>query len=105
MDNPPSVMRIDVYDFDGPFCEANLLGYAEINFVKSNLSELADVWILLKGNLAQACQSKVHLRVFLNNTRGTEVAKDYLDKMEKEFGKKVSDDFIIFNVKHFTIKI
>lgn len=96
MDNPPSVMRMNVYDFDGPFCEANLLGYAEINFVKSNLSELADVWIPLKGNLAQACQSKVHLRVFLNNTQGTVVGKDYLDKMEKEFGKKVSNNNIFF---------
>ncbi|XP_010942889.1 C2 and GRAM domain-containing protein At1g03370 [Elaeis guineensis] len=90
MDDPPSMMDVDVYDFDGPFDEATSLGHAEINFVKSNLSELADVWIPLQGKLAQACQSKLHLRIFLNNTRGTEVVTEYLRKMEKEVGKKIN---------------
>ena len=90
MEDPPSVMEIHVYDFDGPFDEVASLGHAEVNFLKyNNISELADIWIPLKGKLAQACQSKLHLRIFLNNTRGTEVVKDYLDKMEKEVGKKV----------------
>ena len=89
MEDPPSVMEIDVYDFDGPFDEVASLGHAEVNFLKYNISELADIWIPLKGKLAQACQSKLHLRIFLNNTRGNQIVKDYLDKMEKEVGKKV----------------
>ncbi|KAK8962836.1 C2 and GRAM domain-containing protein [Platanthera guangdongensis] len=90
MIDPPSTMDIDVYDFDGPFDEAVSLGHTEVNFLKSNLSELADVWIYLKGKLAQACQSKLHLRIFLNNTRGVQVVSDYLTKMEKEVGKKIN---------------
>jgi len=91
MEDPPSVMEIHVYDFDGPFDEVASLGHAEVNFLKyNNISELADIWIPLKGKLAQACQSKLHLRIFLNNTRGNEVVKDYLDKMEKEVGKKIA---------------
>ncbi|XP_024443487.1 C2 and GRAM domain-containing protein At1g03370 isoform X2 [Populus trichocarpa] len=90
MDDPPSVLDVDVYDFDGPFDEAMSLGHTEINFVKSNLSDLADVWVPLQGKLAQACQSKLHLRIFLNNTRGSNVVKEYLSKMEKEVGKKIN---------------
>ncbi|PKA60318.1 C2 and GRAM domain-containing protein [Apostasia shenzhenica] len=90
MNDPPSTMDINVYDFDGPFDEAVSLGHAEVNFVKSNLSELADISIPLEGKLAQACQSKLHLRIFLNNTRGVHVVSDYLTKMEKEVGKKIN---------------
>lgn len=90
MDDPPSVMSVHVYDFDGPFDEVTSLGHAEINFVKSNLSELADVWIPLKGNLAQSWQSKLHLRIFLNNSKGTGMVTEYLSKMEKEVGKKMT---------------
>ncbi|CAO2169498.1 unnamed protein product [Urochloa humidicola] len=90
MDDPPSVMSVHVYDFDGPFDEVTSLGHAEINFVKSNLSELADVWVPLKGNLAQSWQSKLHLRVFLNNSKGTGMVTEYLSKMEKEVGKKMT---------------
>ncbi|XP_010252840.1 PREDICTED: C2 and GRAM domain-containing protein At1g03370-like [Nelumbo nucifera] len=90
MDEPPSVLDVEVYDFDGSFVEAECLGHAEINFVKSNISDLADVWIPLQGRLAQACQSKLHLRIFLNNTRGSNVVKEYLVKMEKEVGKKIN---------------
>ncbi|KAG8076101.1 hypothetical protein GUJ93_ZPchr0006g40923 [Zizania palustris] len=89
MQDPPSVMKINVYDFDGPFDEVASLGHAEVNFLKSNISELADIWVPLKGKLAQACQSKLHLRIFLNNSRGADVMKDYLDKMEKQVGKKI----------------
>ncbi|XP_027185451.1 C2 and GRAM domain-containing protein At1g03370 [Coffea eugenioides] len=89
MDEPPSVLEVEIFDFDGPFDEATSLGHAEINFLKSNISDLSDVWVPLQGKLAQACQSKLHLRIFLNNTRGTNVVKDYLSKMEKEVGKKI----------------
>ncbi|KAM7263253.1 hypothetical protein ACFE04_000936 [Oxalis oulophora] len=90
MDEPPSVLDVEVYDFDGPFDEAASLGHAEVNFVKSNLADLADVWIPLQGKLAQACQSKLRLRIFLNNTKGSSVVKEYLNKMEKEVGKKLN---------------
>lgn len=89
MNEPPSVLEMEVFDFDGPFDDATSLGRAEINFLKSNISELSDVWVPLQGKLAQACQSKIHLRIFLNNTKGGNVVKDYITKMEKEVGKKV----------------
>ena len=89
MDEPPSVLDVEVYDFDGPFDEARSLGRAEINFVKANVSDLGDVWVPLKGKLAKACQSKLHLRIFLDNTGGGNVFREYLSKMEKEVGKKV----------------
>ncbi|KAI3510277.1 hypothetical protein L1887_17145 [Cichorium endivia] len=89
MDDPPSTLDVEVYDFDGPFDEAVSLGRTQINFVKTNISDLGDVWISLQGKLAQACQSKLHLRIFLNNTRGSNIIKEYLTKMEKEVGKKI----------------
>ncbi|EYU27641.1 hypothetical protein ABFS82_13G138500 [Erythranthe guttata] len=89
MDEPPSVLDVEVFDFDGPFDEATSLGRAEINFLKYNISDLSDIWIPLQGKLAQACQSKLHLRIFLNNNRGTNVVQDYITKMEKEVGKKI----------------
>ncbi|XP_047182304.1 C2 and GRAM domain-containing protein At1g03370 isoform X1 [Vigna umbellata] len=90
MDDPPSVLDAVVYDFDGPFDDAESLGHAEINFLKTNIADLADVWVPLEGKLALACQSKLHLRIFLDNTRGGNVAKEYLSKMEKEVGKKIN---------------
>lgn len=102
MDEPPSVLDVEIYDFDGPFDEATSLGHAEINFVKTNISDLADLWIPLQGKLAQACQSKLHLRIFLNNTRGGNVVNQFLNKMEKEVGKKVrkfiTSEIYIINV-------
>lgn len=89
MDEPPSVLDVEISDFSGPFDEATSLGHAEINFVKTNISDLADLWIPLRGKLAQACQSKLHLRIFLNNTRGGNVVNHFINKMEKEVGKKV----------------
>ncbi|XP_057499238.1 C2 and GRAM domain-containing protein At1g03370-like [Actinidia eriantha] len=89
MDEPPSMLDVEVFDFDGPFDEATSLGHTEINFLKANISDLADVWVPLHGKLAQACQSKLHLRIFLDNTRGSNVVKEYLTKMEKEVGKKI----------------
>ncbi|KAL3584964.1 hypothetical protein D5086_011831 [Populus alba] len=114
MDDPPSVLDVEVYDFDGPFNEAMSLGHTEINFVKSNLSDLADVWVPLQGKLAQACQSKLHLRIFLNNTRGSNVVKEYLSRgMDARHGAKTTDDegrlkfhfqsFVSFNVANRTI--
>ncbi|KAK8468849.1 hypothetical protein PHAVU_006G136200 [Phaseolus vulgaris] len=90
MDDPPSVMDVVVYDFDGPFDDAESLGHAEINFLKANIADLADIWLPLEGKLSLACQSKLHLRIFLDNTKGGNVAKEYLSKMEKEVGKKIN---------------
>ncbi|KAL1559971.1 C2 and GRAM domain-containing protein-like isoform X1 [Salvia divinorum] len=89
MTEPPSVLEVEVFDFDGPFDDATSLGRAEINFLKSNITDLSDIWIPLQGKLAQACQSKLHLRIFLNNNMGSNVVKDYITKMEKEVGKKI----------------
>ncbi|KAL0300912.1 UNVERIFIED_CONTAM: C2 and GRAM domain-containing protein [Sesamum radiatum] len=89
MDEPPSTLGVEVFDFDGPFSEATSLGRAEINFLKSNFSDLSDIWIPLQGKLGQAFESKLHLKIFLNNTKGNNVVKDYIAKMEKEVGKKI----------------
>lgn len=90
MSEPPSRMDVIVNNFGGPFDEANSLGHAEVNFLKSNLSDLSDVWVNLHGNSAQACQPKLHLKIFLNNSKGNEVAVEYLTKMAKEVGKKIN---------------
>ena len=90
MEEPPSVLDVEVFDFDGPFDQDVSLGHAEINFLKHTSTELADMWLLLEGKLAQSSQSKLHLRIFLDNNKGVETIKEYLGKMEKEVGKKVS---------------
>ncbi|XP_045818052.1 C2 and GRAM domain-containing protein At1g03370-like isoform X2 [Trifolium pratense] len=90
MDDPPSVLDVIVYDFDGPFDEAASLGHAEINFLKTNISDLADLCVSLEGKLAQACHTKLNLKIFLDNTRGGNVVKHYISKMEKEVGKKIN---------------
>ncbi|KAI4311851.1 hypothetical protein MLD38_036714 [Melastoma candidum] len=90
MEDPPSVLDVDVFYFNGSFAEATSLGHAEINFVRTNIADLADFWVPLCGKLAQAFQSKLHLRIFLKNTRGKNVDRDYLSKMEKEVGKKIN---------------
>ena len=88
-EEPPSVLDVEVFDFDGPFDHAATLGHSEINFLKHTSTELADIWVPLEGKLAQSSQSKLHLRIFLDNNNGVETIKDYLTKMEKEVGKKV----------------
>ncbi|KAL9236557.1 hypothetical protein vseg_011211 [Gypsophila vaccaria] len=90
MDEPPSVLEIEVFDFDGPFDEATSLGHAEINFLKANISELSDIWVPLQGKLAQAWQSKVRLRIFLDNSRADNAIGEYLAKMEEKVGKRIN---------------
>ncbi|XP_073124077.1 C2 and GRAM domain-containing protein At5g50170 isoform X1 [Henckelia pumila] len=89
VEDPPSVLNVEVFDFDGPFDQVFSLGHAEINFLKHTSAELADLWIPLNGKLAQSAQSKLHLRIFLYNNNGVETIADYLAKMEKEVGKKL----------------
>ncbi|CAJ1974960.1 unnamed protein product [Sphenostylis stenocarpa] len=90
MEEPPSVLNVEVFDFDGPFDQDVSLGRAEINFLKHTSTELADMWLLLQGKLAQSSQAKLHLRNFLDNNKGVETIKEYLEKMEKEVGKKLN---------------
>ncbi|XP_039773220.1 C2 and GRAM domain-containing protein At5g50170-like [Panicum virgatum] len=90
MEEPPAVLDVEVFNFDGPFDLAISLGHAEINFLKHTSVELADIWVPLEGKLAQTCQSRLHLRIFLENTKGPETSmREYLSKMEKEVGKKL----------------
>ena len=88
MDDPPSRLDVVVHDSDG-LPDDNAIGRTEINFVKNNLSDLDDTWLPLDGRFAQGSEPKLHLRIFLNNSRGTEVVMNYLEKMGKEVGKKV----------------
>lgn len=90
MEEPPSVLEVEVFDFDGPFVKADSLGRAEINLIKHTSTELADMWVPLEGKLAQSSQSKLHLRIFLENNKGVETIKEYLTKKEKEVGKKLN---------------
>ncbi|GJM90533.1 hypothetical protein PR202_ga06820 [Eleusine coracana subsp. coracana] len=83
MDDPPARLDVVVYDSDGTLKETPI-GQTEVNFVKNNLSDLGDMWLTLDGRFAQGHQPKVHLRVFLDNSRGTEVVLNYLEKMGKE---------------------
>ncbi|KAL2340952.1 hypothetical protein Fmac_008892 [Flemingia macrophylla] len=90
MEEPPSVLDVEVFDFDGPFDQDVSLGHVEINFLKHTSTELADMWLMLEGKPAQSSQSKLHLRIFLDNNKGVETIKEYLEKMEKEVGKKLN---------------
>ncbi|KAL0356246.1 UNVERIFIED_CONTAM: C2 and GRAM domain-containing protein [Sesamum radiatum] len=90
VDDPPSVLDVEVFDFEGPFDQASSLGHAEINFLKHTAAELADLWVPLEGKLAQSSQSKLHLRIFLDNNNGVETIRDYLANLEKEVGKKLN---------------
>ncbi|EEF51927.1 conserved hypothetical protein [Ricinus communis] len=90
MEEPPSVLDVEVFDFDGPFDQATSLGHTEINFLKHTSTELADMWISLEGKLAQSSQSKLHLRIYLDNSKGVETIKEYITKVEKEVGTKLN---------------
>ena len=54
------------------------------------------MWVPVEGKLAQACQPKLQTRIFLNDTRGSDVVKDYLSKMGREVGKKVKSCIYIY---------
>jgi hypothetical protein len=83
-------MDVEVLDYDGPFAEAESLGHAEINFLKMSPGDLSDFWIPLSGKNARAHGSKLHLRVFLTNTRDGDALPDYLERVEREVGLKVT---------------
>ncbi|KAM3212612.1 hypothetical protein ACQJBY_065584 [Aegilops geniculata] len=85
MDDPPS--RMDVAIHDSNQLDEAPIGHAEVNFLKSNLSDLMDIWVPLDGKCDPASNPKLHLRIFLNNSRGTEVVLNYLAKMGNEVDK------------------
>ncbi|KAD4385677.1 hypothetical protein E3N88_25846 [Mikania micrantha] len=89
-EEPPSLLDVEVFDFDGPFGQAASLGHSEIRFLRHTTQELSDMWVPLQGRLAQSFQSKLHLRIFLDNNNGVETIKEYLTKVEKEAGKKLN---------------
>ncbi|GAB2221255.1 hypothetical protein Drorol1_Dr00012428 [Drosera rotundifolia] len=86
---PPSVLGVEVFYFDGPFGHAVSLGHTEINFLKNKPSELTDKWIPLEGKLATPSLSKLHLRVFLEVRNSTETMKEFFENVEKGVGKKL----------------
>ncbi|XP_066325179.1 C2 and GRAM domain-containing protein At1g03370-like isoform X2 [Miscanthus floridulus] len=100
MDDPPARLDVVVHDSDGASNETPI-GQTEVNFVKNNLSDLGDMWLPLDGRFPQGHQPKLHLRIFLNNSRGTEVVMNYLEKMGKEVGKKTNSAFRkLFSLPH-----
>ncbi|KAJ3675278.1 hypothetical protein LUZ60_004320 [Juncus effusus] len=88
MQQPPSVLDVEIFNFDGPFDSSISLGRAEINLIKHNSDELSDMWVPLEGKTNQESEPQLHLRIFLENSRGAETMKEYLNKMEKQVGKK-----------------
>ena len=89
MEDPPSTMDVEVFDYDGPFSDAESLGHAEINFLKQSPDDLADCWLDLSGKNARTHGSRLHLRVFLTNTKQFDALPVFLERVEKEVGTKV----------------
>lgn len=85
----PSTMTVEVFNFEGPFTEAESVGCTEINFLKQTAEELADLWVPLEGKEARALGSKIHLRIVLTNTKEIDTAGQYIEKVEKEIGRKI----------------
>lgn len=85
----PSVVDVEVLNFHGSFDESYYLGRAEINFLKQTAQELSDYVLPCRGKLAQASHARLHLRVFLDNSRGDNTVREYLARMEKKVGRKV----------------
>jgi hypothetical protein len=90
IEEAPSTMSIKIFDFEGPFSESESVGYAEVNFLKQTREQLADLWVPLEGKNARAAGCKIHLRVVLINTAESKNAEDYIQKVEKEVGRKAS---------------
>lgn len=88
-------MDVEVFDYDGPFSEAQSLGHAEVNFLKQSPGQMADFWLPLSGKSARVNGSKLHLRVFLTHTRDTDALPEYLERVEREVGLKVFTHFLI----------
>eukprot|EP00850_Spirogloea_muscicola_P012524 SM000081S22658 [mRNA] locus=s81:346260:352232:- [translate_table: standard] len=90
MDDAPSTLSLEVFDYEGPFAQAESLGRAEVNFLKLSAEALGDLWLPLEGRRAKAAGSKIHLRLFLTNTRDGESLQPLMQRVEKEVGTKAS---------------
>ncbi|BBN07769.1 hypothetical protein MPTK1_4g06300 [Marchantia polymorpha subsp. ruderalis] len=89
-EDPPSTLDIEVFDYDGPFSQAESLGHASINFLKTKEGELSDMWLPLVGKMATVHGCKIHLRVVLTNTKDVDFTKqEYMGKVEKEANTKL----------------
>lgn len=88
-ENPPSTMDVEVFNYDGPFSDAESLGQAEINFLKQSPDDLADFWVSLSGKCSRTHGSRLLLRVFLTNTKQSNALPKYLMQVQKE-GIKVN---------------
>ncbi|MCO5559948.1 hypothetical protein L7F22_013552 [Adiantum nelumboides] len=93
----PSTMNVEVFHFEGPFTEAESVGHAEINFLKQTPEELANLWVPLEGKDALAAGSKIHLRIVLMNTKESDSAGQYIEKVEKEVGRKITKRSFVKN--------
>lgn len=82
-------MDVEVFNYDGPFSDAESLGHAEMNFLKQSPDDLADIWLSLSGKNSRESGSRLHLRVFLTNTKESDALPEYLERVEKEVGTKV----------------
>ncbi|KAL3687800.1 hypothetical protein R1sor_014109 [Riccia sorocarpa] len=81
-EDPPSTLDVEVFDYDGPFSQAESLGHASINFLKTTEGDLADIWLPLVGKMAQVHGCKLHLRILLTNTKdGDSVKQEYIGKV------------------------
>ncbi|KAK4778861.1 hypothetical protein SAY86_006389 [Trapa natans] len=88
MEEPPSVLDVEVFDFDGPFNQATSLEHAEINFLKHTDTELADMWVFLEGKLIQSSQSKLHLRIFWTKIMGWRQLRNTYQKWKRKSGRR-----------------
>ncbi|XP_028754994.1 C2 and GRAM domain-containing protein At1g03370 isoform X2 [Neltuma alba] len=80
-----NLAAVDSSGFSDPYIVFTCNGKTRTSSIKFQKSD--PLW---NGKLALAYQSKLHLRIFLENTRGCNVVRDYLSKMEKEVGKKIN---------------
>ncbi|KAJ4792803.1 C2 and GRAM domain-containing protein [Rhynchospora pubera] len=90
MDGAPALMEVDLYGSSGLHKETALLGHTEVNFLSSKLSDLADMWVSLTRNVVLAGKSHLHLRIFIENNKGTDIVREHHEKLEREVGRKVS---------------
>ncbi|KAH7306526.1 hypothetical protein KP509_22G016900 [Ceratopteris richardii] len=93
----PSTMNVEVFNFEGPFTEAESVGHAEINFLKQSPEQLADLWVPLEGKDAVSAGSKIHLRIVLTSTKETDSAGTYIKRVEKEVGRKITKHSFVKN--------
>jgi hypothetical protein len=72
----------------------------QINFLKRSGADLDDLWIDLEWRRAKAANSRLHMRVILNNTANDSgdgesyVSSKLLEKVKSETGRTVRRYFV-----------